>query len=156
MISSVPQLPNLMSRSKGGFVSSCILILGMYICRYLPDLCVYHVVMNNTSLPWTTSPQLIQKKKQPKISPTKQLINFIISLADTVLGDSKYLGIPHSKVPVQLPVVQHETREKKNMFMCAESFFFSSETTCSSCVVQGRTTWKNGGFFSCLWPLFEV
>lgn len=87
MISSVLQLPTLMSRSKGGSFSSCILILCLYVGTYL---CVHHVVMNNTSLPWTTSPQLIQRKTT-KTSPTKQLINFILPLADTVLGDSKYL-----------------------------------------------------------------
>lgn len=70
--------------------------------------------------------------------------------------------IPHSKVPVQLPVVQQtllveKQERKKNMFMCVEfCFLLIRLCTCSSCVVQGRTTWKTGGFFSCLWPLFEL
>lgn len=70
----------------------CLLVYldTMYIGTLCTYLYVHHLVINNTSLPWTTSTQLINSK-QPKVSPTKQLINFILPLADTVLGDSKYL-----------------------------------------------------------------
>lgn len=103
--------------------------LCIYVGTYLCGTSRRHEQHQSTShIGCTTSTQLINSK-QPKVSPTKQLINFILPLADTVLGDSKYLRyvcLIVSKVPVQLSVVQHETREKKTC-SCAQDFFFSSD-----------------------------
>lgn len=73
------------------------------------------------------------KKKQPKISPTKQLINFILFLADTVLGDSKYLGmytlykVSTCSAPRRATLgYSYKTREKKTC-SCALNLFFSSD-----------------------------
>lgn len=73
---------------------------------YLP-MCISRRYEQHQSTLYVGSRLYYLNSAHPKKTTKKQLINLILSLADTVLGDSKYLGIPHSKVPVQLPVVQH-------------------------------------------------
>lgn len=159
MISSVPQLPKLMSRSKGGFVSSCILILciyvGTYLCgtsrRYEQHQSTLHV---GSRLYYLNS---TYQRKTTKTSP-RSLIHPSSRRYCTRRLQVPKICMPYSKVSYLFSSPScnywYKTREKKHVHVRKFSSL-SSETTCSSCVVQGRTTWKNGGFFSCLWPLFE-
>lgn len=98
---------------------------------YLP-MCTssrYEQHQSTSHIGCTTSTQLIQRKKQPKISPTKQLINFILPLADTVLEDSKYQGrYVYLIVKYLFSSPSCNTKqEKKTTCSCAQIFFLSSD-----------------------------